>query len=52
MLYHFDKYIMPSSKILRCKECGQLFDTIEALQEHSQEERKEKELRNKGFDHG
>ncbi len=43
---------MSSSEISRCKECGQLFDTIEALKEHVEEERKEKEFRNKLYDDG
>jgi hypothetical protein len=43
---------MSSSEIPRCKECGQVFDTIDALEEHANEERREKEFRNKGFDDG
>ncbi len=37
---------------LRCKECGQVFDTIESLQEHIQNERQVIEFRNKGVDDG
>lgn len=40
---------MPSSEIIRCKECGQIFDTIESLQEHENSEKEEKELENKGL---
>jgi hypothetical protein len=40
---------MPSSEIIRCKECGQMFDTIESLQEHENSEKEEKELENKGL---
>ena len=40
---------MPSSEIMRCKECGQIFDTIESLQEHENSEKEEKELENKGL---
>ena len=42
---------MPSSEILRCKICGQEFDTVESLQEHQAAE-EEQELRNKGFADG
>jgi hypothetical protein len=40
---------MPSSEIIRCKECGQIFDTIESLEEHEKSEEEEKELENKGL---
>jgi hypothetical protein len=40
---------MPSSEPIICQECGQLFDTIESLEEHQETEREEKELRNKGM---
>jgi phage FluMu protein Com len=43
---------MSSSEIPRCKECSQSSHTIEALEEHVEEERKEKAFRNKGFDDG
>jgi hypothetical protein len=39
-----------SDEPLICEECGQVFNTIEALQEHQETERQEKELRNKGVD--
>lgn len=43
---------MPSSELLRCKECGQLFDTVESLIEHMKSERDEIENRVKGFSDG
>lgn len=43
---------MSSSEIPRCNECGQLFDTVEALEEHVEEEKRDKEFRNKGYDDG
>ncbi len=43
---------MPSSELLRCKECGQLFDTVESLREHMKSERDEMENRVKGFSDG
>ena len=30
---------MPSGEVLRCKECGQLFDIVESLREHMKSER-------------
>jgi hypothetical protein len=39
---------LPSSKIISCRECGQNFDTIDALREHEKSENEEKELQNKG----
>ena len=41
---------MSSSEPIICEECGQIFDTIESLEEHREIERQEKELRNKGID--
>jgi len=38
---------MSSSEPIICQECGQLFDTIESLEEHQETEREEKELRNR-----
>jgi NAD-dependent SIR2 family protein deacetylase len=38
-----------SSSEISCKECGQHFDTIDALQEHEKSEKEEKELQNKGL---
>ena len=38
-----------SSEIIRCKECGQEFDTIDSLKEHEGSEQEEKELQNKGI---
>lgn len=43
---------MPSSEMLRCKECGQMFDTVESLREHARSEKEEIENRNKGFSDG
>jgi uncharacterized C2H2 Zn-finger protein len=43
---------MSSSEVLRCDECGQIFDTLEELKEHTDEEKKELENRSKGFDDG
>jgi hypothetical protein len=40
---------LSSSEIIYCKECGQRFDTIDALKEHEQSEKEEKELQNKGL---
>jgi hypothetical protein len=41
-----------SSDILRCKECGMVFDTLEALEDHVKNERQEIEERHKGIDDG
>ncbi len=41
---------MPSSEILFCKVCGQIFDTIESLNEHVKSEKEDVELRNKRVD--
>jgi transcription initiation factor IIE alpha subunit len=43
---------MSSSEFIRCKICGQDFETIDSLKEHEEAERKEQELRNKGFADG
>jgi hypothetical protein len=40
---------MSSSEIIRCKEYGQEFDTVDALREHEKSEQEDKELQNKGF---
>jgi hypothetical protein len=40
---------VPSSELLRCKECGQLFDTVESLREHMKSERDEIENCVKGL---
>ena len=40
---------MSSSEIIRCKECGQIFDTIESLREHEEAEKEDRELQNKGL---
>ncbi|HEY9387063.1 MAG TPA: hypothetical protein VIP70_08480 [Nitrososphaeraceae archaeon] len=40
---------MSLSEIIRCKECGQKFDTLDSLKEQERSEQEDKELRNKGF---
>ena len=40
---------LSSSEIISCKECGQHFDTIDALREHERLEKEDKELQNKGL---
>jgi hypothetical protein len=40
---------MSSSEIIRCREYGQIFDTIESLKEHEKSEEENKELQNKGL---
>jgi hypothetical protein len=40
---------LSSSEIISCKECGQHFDTIDALREHETSEKEDKELQNKGL---
>ena len=40
---------LSSSEIISCKECGQYFDTIDALKEHEKSEKEEKELQNRGL---
>jgi hypothetical protein len=40
---------LSSSEIISCKECGQHFDTIDALREHEKSEKEDKELQNKGL---
>ena len=48
--YNIGKQIkMPSSKPLTCEECGAIFSTIEALDEHQKAETEDKKLRNVGF---
>ncbi len=43
---------MGSSEPLTCEECGAIFSTIEALDEHRSAEREDKKLRNAGFADG
>jgi predicted nucleic acid-binding Zn ribbon protein len=43
---------VPSSELLRCKECGQSFDTVESLREDMKSEKDEIESRVKGFSDG
>ena len=43
---------MSSSEALACEECGAIFSTIEALDEHRKAEREDKKLRNAGFADG
>ena len=40
---------LSSSEIISCKECGQHFDTTDALREHEESEQQDKELQNKGI---
>jgi uncharacterized ferredoxin-like protein len=40
---------LSSSEIISCKECGQQFDTIDALREHEKSEQEDKDLQNKGL---
>ena len=40
---------LSSSEIISCKECGQHFDTIDALREHEKTEQEDKVLQNKGL---
>ncbi|HYT44466.1 MAG TPA: hypothetical protein VEP90_19205 [Methylomirabilota bacterium] len=40
---------MPSSEIMTCNKCGQVFDTIESLKEHEKSELEDEELQNKGL---
>ena len=47
--YIFASNLDLSSSEISCKECGQHFDTIDALQEHEKSEKEEKELQNKGL---
>jgi hypothetical protein len=44
-----DRIYLSSSEIISCKECGQHFDTIDALREHEKSEQEDKELQNKGL---
>jgi hypothetical protein len=46
MLMHIH---LSSSEIISCKECGQHFDTIDALREHEKSEQEDKEIQNKGL---
>ncbi|MGH9964395.1 MAG: hypothetical protein ACRD5E_06170 [Nitrososphaeraceae archaeon] len=47
------KYIkMPSSEALICEECGAIFSTIDALDEHRKAEEEDKKLRSNGFADG
>jgi uncharacterized C2H2 Zn-finger protein len=41
-----------SSELLRCPECGMVFDTVESLKEHRENEKQETEARHKGIDDG
>jgi hypothetical protein len=46
------RYYVPSSELLRCKECGQSFDTIESLREHMKSEKDDIQNRLKGLSDG
>ena len=37
-----------SSEIIKCKECGQEFDTLDSLKKKEKSEQEDKELQNKG----
>ena len=41
---------LSSREIISCKECGQHFDTIDALREHERSERKIKNFRIRDFE--
>ena len=41
---------LSSSEIINCMECGQRFDTIDALNEHEKSEKEEKEFRTRDFE--
>lgn len=43
---------MPSSEILKCRECGQTFDTVESLRAHTRSEKQETENRSKELSDG
>lgn len=43
---------MSSSELLRCRECGQSFDTVESLREHMKSEKDEIKNRVKRFSDG
>jgi hypothetical protein len=40
---------MSSSESLTCDECGAIFGTVKALDEHRKSEEEDKKLRNNGF---
>jgi transcription initiation factor IIE alpha subunit len=40
---------MSSGELIRCKVCGQAFDTIDSIKEHEKSEEEDKELQNKGL---
>ena len=44
--------IMGSSEPLTCEECGAIFSTADALDEHRKAEEEDKKLRNAGFANG
>ena len=51
--YNLGKLIkMPSSEHLTCEECGAIFSTIEALDEHRKAETEDKKLYSVGFADG
>jgi hypothetical protein len=43
---------MSSSESLTCDECGAIFGTVEALDEHRKAEEEDKKLRNTSFADG
>ncbi|MGC1131839.1 MAG: hypothetical protein WA941_03365 [Nitrososphaeraceae archaeon] len=44
--------MMSSREALTCEECGAIFNTIDALDEHRKAEEEDKKLRNTGFADG
>ena len=45
-------YTVPSSELIRCKECGQSFDTVESLREYMMSEKDEIKNRVGGLSDG
>lgn len=45
-------YSVPSSELIRCKECGQSFDTVDSLREHMKSEKDEIKNRVRGLSDG
>jgi hypothetical protein len=39
-------YSRMSSEIIKCRECGHEFDTLDSLKEHEKSEQEDKELQN------
>lgn len=45
-------YSVPSSELIRCKECGQSFDRVDSLREHMKSEKDEIKNRVRGLSDG